>query len=166
MLLCPRAAERKKKKRNGKKRKKSFCRIFLFQSLNWVRCIPPLPPRGRGRMGVGVSACPQYGTRIRDWVPLSAAIAICDRRLGISGRRPDLMGPERFKHAGLSSLDTLINKSYPPVLFGEIEGKSLAPQSWRKGSRGPKVERQRSRDETPSRSLVSQKSRKAPREGQ
>jgi hypothetical protein len=54
------------------------------------------------------------------------------------------------------------NKLNREVLFGEIEGKSLAPQSWRRGSRGSKVERRRVRDETPSRSSVSQKSRKAP----
>ena len=41
--------------------------LFVFNNLGPVQT--PITRRW-GRMEVGVSACPQYGNRIRDWVPL------------------------------------------------------------------------------------------------
>jgi hypothetical protein len=63
-------------KENKQERRNSFCRIFIFSFLKSDPVHTPHPRCGEGRMGVGVSAFLQYGTRIPRLGPALAAIAI------------------------------------------------------------------------------------------
>jgi hypothetical protein len=59
-----------------KERKENFLLdFFVFSFCNWVRCYAPPPVIGGGWESES-PACLQYGTRIRDWVPLFGRVLV------------------------------------------------------------------------------------------
>jgi hypothetical protein len=92
----------------------------------------------RDRAGKTVNPWPNIGAaliRIKAWPPSS--------RYGLVGGPRTLCRPGLVRFPGGASSRTLSGTPLitRQILFGETGGKSRAPQSWRKGSRGLQVER-------------------------